>query len=101
MKRIKKGKFYVVKRHPGFIISADEQKNKYLAVVTGTSKDTRHKTQLNHPIEPGVKESYVKNRPVLGKKKHFGSHELVGLRFHPDDMPLVEEISRRKPQKLK
>lgn len=101
MRRIQKGKFYAVNRHPGFVISADERKNKYLAVVTGTSKKTRHKTQLKHPIEPGVKESYIQNRPVLGKRKHFGRKELVGLRFHPDDVPLVEEISRRKPRKLK
>lgn len=100
MKKIKKGKFYSVLKHPGFIVSADDRNNRYLAVMTGTSDNTRHKVQLKHPIEPGIKRSYVQNRPYLGKRKHFGSHELVGLRFHPDDMPLVEEISKKPPRKL-
>ena len=99
-KRLIKGKFYAVNGHPGQIVSKNDKKNRYLAVVTGTSQG-RHKTRLKHPTENRVKVSYVNNRPILGKRKHFGSKELVGMKFHKDDKPLIKTISKRKPIRLK
>ena len=61
----------------------------------------RHQTKLKHPTEIGVKESFVNNRPVQGKRKHFGSRELVEMRIHKDDRVLIKIIQRRKPIKIK
>ena len=99
-KHLKKGKFYAVNGHPGLIINKNDKKNRYLAVVTGTSQG-RHKTKLQHPTEKGIKNSYINNRPVLGKRKNFGSKELNGMKIYKSDKSLVKVISKRKPIKLK
>ena len=99
-KHIEKGRFYVVNKHPGLIVLKNDKKNKYLAVVTGTTK-RKHQTKLKHPTERRVKQSFVNNRPVMGKRKHFGSKELVGMRIHPDDRIIIKIIKNRKPIKLK
>ena len=78
-KHLEKGKFYVVNKHPGLIVLKNDRKNIYIAIVTGTSRH-RHQTKLRRPTEPGVKESFVNNRPVQGKRKHFGSKELTGMK---------------------
>lgn len=99
-KRLLKGKFYAVTGHPGLIIKKNDKKNRYLAVVTGTTRG-RHMTKLKVPTEPNVDKSYVKNRPVLGKRKHFGSKELVGMRIHKKDKALIKSIGKRNPTILK
>ena len=99
-KHLEKGRFYAVNKHPGLIVFKNDNKNIYLAVVTGTSRN-RHQIRLKHPTEKGVKVSYVYNRPVQGKRKHFGSHELIGMRIHSDDRLIIRFISKRKPIKLK
>ena len=99
-KHLEKGRFYVVNKHPGLIVFKNDSKNIYIAVVTGTTKH-KHQTKLHHPTEKGVKASFVNNRPVQGKRKHFGSHELVGMRIHSKDRIIIKIISRRKPIKLK
>ena len=99
-KHLVKGKFYSVNKHPGLIVSKNDKKNRYLAVVTGTTK-RKHQTALRHPTEDRIKASFVNNRPVLGKRKHYGSKELVGMKIHPDDRALIRVISRRKPIRLK
>ena len=99
-KHLEKGRFYVVNKHPGLIVFKNDRKNIYIAVVTGTSKG-KHKTKLYHSTEPRIKQSFVNNRSVLGKRKHFGSHKLIGMRIHPDDRIIIKVIRRRKPIKLK
>ena len=99
-KHLEKGKFYSVNKHPGLIIFKNDKKNIYLAVVTGTTK-RKHQTKLKHPTEAKVKNSYVNNRPVLGKRKQFGSKELIGMRIHREDRITIRVIGRRKPIKLK
>lgn len=99
-KHLEKGRFYIVNKHPGLIVLKNDKKNIYIAVVTGTSRH-RHQTKLSHPTEKGVKESFVNNRPVQGKRKHFGSKELIGTRIHPDDRIIIKIIKRRKPIKIK
>lgn len=42
--------------------------------------------------------SYVHNRPMICKRKDIGSKELVGMRFHDDNMKLIKSISRRNPE---
>ena len=99
-KHLEKGKFYSVNRHPGLIVFKNDKRNIYIAVVTGTSQH-RHQTKLKHPTESKVISSYVKNRPFQGKRKHFGSSELKGMKIHPDDRIIIRIIKRRKPIKLK
>lgn len=95
-KHLQKGKFYSVNKHPGLIIFKSDKKNVYIAVVTGTSQH-KHQVKLKHPTESRVSASYVNSRPVKGKRKHFGSKELVGMKIHPEDRIVIRIISRRKP----
>ena len=99
-KRLKKGKFYSVNKHPGLIVFKNDRKNTYIAVVTGTTKH-KHQTKLIHSTETKVQVSYVNNRPVLGRRKHFGSKELIGMKIHSDDRIIIRIIAKRKPVKLK
>ena len=99
-KHLEKGRFYIVNKHPGLIVLKNDKKNFYLAVVMGTSKH-RHQTKLKHPTESRVKASYANNRPVQGKRKHFGSKELVGMKIHADDRITIKIIKMRRPIKLK
>ena len=99
-KHVEKGRCYSVNHHPGLIVAKSDKKNRYLAVVTGTSLH-RHQTMLRHPTEKRIKKSFVNNRPVLGKRKHFGSKELAGMRIHPDDRSTIKVIKKRKPIILK
>ena len=99
-KHLEKGRFYSTNKHPGLIVKKNDKKNIYTAIVTGTTK-RKHQTKLKHPTENKVKASFVNNRPVKGKRKHFGSKELVGMRIHSDDRSLIRVIAKRKPIKLK
>lgn len=99
-KHLEKGKFYVVNKYPGLIVYKNDKKNVYIAVVTGTSQH-RHQTKLKHPTESTIGASYVNNRPIMGKRKHFGSKELKGMKIHPDDRTTIKIIGRRKPIKIK
>ena len=90
----------MINKHPGLIVFKNDRKNVYIAIVTGTSHH-RHQTKLRHTTEPSIKESFVNNRPIKGKIKHFGSNELVGMRIHKDDRILIKIIKRRKPIKIK
>lgn len=100
VKHLEKGKFYSLLKHPSLIVLKNDKKNIYIAIVTGTSRK-RHQTQLKHPTEKKVKVSFVNNRPVQGKRKHFGSKELIGMRIHPEDRVIIRVIKRRRPIKLK
>lgn len=99
-KHLEKGKFYIVNKHPGLIVLKKDKKNIYIAVITGISQH-RHQTKLKHPTETKAKVSFVNNRPVQGRRKHFGSKELVGMKIHRDDRITIKIIKRRKPIKLK
>ena len=99
-KHLEKGRFYSVNKHPGLIIYKNDSRNIYCAIVTGTTK-RKHQTRLSHPTEQRVKASRVTNRPVQGKRKHFGSKKLVGMKIHKDDRILIRIIKKRKPIKIK
>ena len=97
-KRIHKGKFYHFHDgsktgHPGMVYWKSDRKNLYLAVTTD-SEDGTHRTPLKYPIEKGVKKSFVKNRPLLAKRKNVGS-EYKTLKFHKDDKAIIKIVSRR------
>jgi len=112
IKLIEVGKFYFVHDgsktgHPGFVVWKDDLANRYLVVrtdsdkpgkVTKEQKREKHITKLKHPTEDKVANSYVHNRPMMCKRKDIGSKELVGMRFHEDDMDLINKISKRNPE---
>ena len=99
-KHLEKGRFYSINKHPGLIVFKNDKKNIYLAIVTGTTKH-KHQTMLKHPTEAKVHVSYVNNHPILGKRKHFGSKELVGMKIHSEYRIIMRIISKRKPVRLK
>lgn len=99
IKNIEVGKFYLIHDgsktgHPGLVVWKDDESNKYLVVLTESDKegniskresDKRHLSDLSHPTEEKVVRSYVKNRPMLCKRRDIGSKELIGMSFHQDD----------------
>ena len=111
-KNIEVGKFYLIfdgsrTGHPGLVVWKDDKKNRYLVIRLDSDKpgeDTkeqrrvRHITKLKHPTSQDVINSYVKNRPTMCKRKDIGSKELIGMRFHKDDMELIKKISERNPE---
>ena len=101
-KRLLKGKFYVVhdgsaSGHPGMIYWKQDKKNLYLVIVTGTSY-TKDLIKLIHPTDKNVKQSFIKKKPFLGKRKDFGSKEMKGMKFHKiDKKRVIREVSKKEP----
>ena len=110
-KTIEIGKFYFIHDdssvgHPGFVVWKNDEINRYIVVRTDSDKEgevpkyqrgVRHITKLKHLIGCGIVASYVKNRPLVCKRKDIGVL-LPDLSFHPDDMNLVNDIAKRKPE---
>lgn len=111
IKNIEIGKFYFVHDdsacgHPGYVIWKDDLANRYLVIRTDSDKKgevpkiekgVRHITKLSHIIGGEIVCSYVKNRPMLCKRKDLGIL-LPDLSVHPDDIKIIKEISKREPQ---
>ena len=105
------GKFYFIHDdsstgHPGFVVWKDDIANRYLVVRTDSDKEgevpkdqrgARHITKLKHIIGRGIITSYVKNRPLLCKRKDIGIL-LSDLSFNYDDMDLINDIAKREPE---
>ena len=112
---IEVGKFYLIfdgsrTGHPGYIISKSDINNWYLAIRTESDKagkitkralKRQHLIDLKHPTDKNVVKSYIRTKPILCNRKDIGKKELVGMRFHDEDMELVKIVSKRKPQKTK
>ena len=112
-KKIEVGKFYLIHDgsrtgHPGYVIWKNDEKNRYLVILTDSdkrgqpskkSRGEKHITMLKHPTDSNVVNSYVHNRPMICRRKDIGNKILVGMRFHLDDIELVNEISQRNPEK--
>lgn len=111
-KTIEIGKFYFIHDgsktgHPGFVVWKDDVANRYLVIrtdsdkpgsISKTKKHEKHITKLKHATEEKVINSYVHNRPMMCKRKDIGSKELIGMKFHEDDMELIHKISKRNPE---
>ena len=99
-----RGKFYAIyttgASHPSLLYKKNKRKNKYQVVVFDSSNG-RHRTKLKHPTSPTIKESYVQNRPLVGTRKDFGNHELLGIKIHRDDKVIIQIVKRRKPKMTK
>ena len=112
IKNIEVGKFYIIydgsrTGHPGFIINKNDQENWYLVVRTESDKkgaitkrelQRQHLIDLKHPTDTSVIKSYIRSRPLMCKRKDIGSKELIGMKFHEDDISKVIEVSKKKPE---
>ena len=111
-KNIEVGKFYFLHDgsktgHPCLVISKDDAKNRYLVVRFDSDKfgDTpkkdrgvRHIIKLKYPISKDVINSYVRNRPMLCKRRDIGIKELTNIRIHIDDLIIIQRITKKDPQ---
>ena len=112
-KVIEIGKFYLIHDgsktgHPGLVVWKDDNANRYLVVLTESDKkgnvskresDKRHLTDLDFPTDQNVVKSYIKNRPMLCKRRDIGNKELIGMTIHESDMEKVVYVSKQNPVK--
>ena len=110
-KNIEVGKFYFIHDgsatgHPGLILKANEQENRYLVVrfdsdkfgaIPKIKKGIRHITKLSTPTSDLVAASYVHNRPMLCKRKDIGK-ELIDLSLSVNDIQTINNISLNVPE---
>ena len=110
-RKIEIGKIYFIHDgtrtgHPGIVVWKDELKNRYLVVKCDSdkfgetlkiAKGVRHITKLKHRVGKNVEASYVRNRPLLCKRKDIGK-ELPDLSIHKDDMKTINMIALRNPE---
>lgn len=111
-KNIEVGKFYVIHDgsqtgHPGLVIWKSDEFNCYLVVrfdsdkkgeTPKSDKGTKHITALSHPTSDSVVKSYVRNRPMLCKRKDIGTVFPQDMHIHPNDQNIINEVSKRKPE---
>ena len=111
IKNIEVGKFYFIHDgsktgHPGYIISKNDEKNRYLIVrfdsdkygdIPKKERGIKHITQLIHPTSITIMNSYVHNRPMICKRKDIGIL-LANLTLHGEDKELIYSISKKKPE---
>lgn len=109
---IEVGKFYLIfdgsrTGHPGLVIWKDDAANLYLVIRTESDKrgkiskrelERQHLIDLKHPTDSTVVKSYVRTKPLMCKRKDIGKKELIGMSIHRDDQPIIEAVSKRKPQ---
>ena len=60
--------------------------------------DKRHLTDLSYPTDSTVIKSYVKNRPMICKRRDIGSKELINMRINEVDMEIISMIKQRRPK---
>lgn len=110
-KIIEVGKFYFIhdgskSGHPGFVIWKDDEKNRYLVVrfdsdkygdIPKIKRGVRHITLLPDTTSKKVMNSYVRNRPMLCKRKDFGS-KLDDLVLSKSNFYIVIKVSMNKPE---
>ena len=106
IKLIEVGKFYFIHDdsktgHPGFVVWKDDTANRYLVArfdsdkegdIPKTERGIRHITKLKHATDSNVVNSYVRNRPMLCKRKDFGIIDLSNMNLHPSkDYQLIKK----------
>ena len=98
-----RGKFYTSYPnggHPALIFRKNKRKNRYDAIVFGTTPG-KHRTELKFPISDKVSHSVIHTRPIRGTRKDYGDKELSNLKINPVDKSKIEAVKRRKPQETK
>ena len=112
VKVITVGEFYFIHDgsqtgHPGFILSKDDENNRYLVArfdsdkysdkKTKIERGVRHITKLIKPTNQNVKNSYVHNRPMICKRKDIGI-KLFDLSLSDEDIVLISKIANANPE---
>ena len=111
-KNIEIGKFYFIHDgsktgHPGYVVWKDDEANRYLVVRFDSDKEgdipkidrgIRHITKLKHTTDNNIVSSYVRNRPMLCKRKDFGKIYFSNMKLHPDDLQIINVISKKEPE---
>lgn len=106
---IEVGKFYYLHDgsktgHPCYVIWKNDERNRYLVVrfdsdkhgeTPKTLKGVRHITKLSKPTSTKVTTSYIRNRPMLCKRKDIGG-EMNDLHLSDYDKNIVHRIGRNK-----
>lgn len=101
--KLRRGKFYASYPnggHPSLIYRKNRRKNRYDAIVFGTSEG-KHKTKLDYPISPNVKQSVIHNRPIRGVRSDFGDKEYQGLYVNKKDKPKINLAKRKVPEETR
>lgn len=98
--KILKGRFYTTFHtgqigHTSFVFKLNRRKNKYWIVVFDTTGRS-DRIMLQIPIEPSVKRSFVRKKPVIASHGDLGDHELIGLKINKLDKPRIEIVKRKK-----
>ena len=92
--------------HPGYVVWKDDENNRYLVIrfdsdkrggIPKKDRGVRHITELKHTIGGDIVKSYVKNRPLLCKRRDIGK-QFKDLHLHEDDIELINIISKAKVQ---
>ena len=110
-KIIEVGKFYFVHDgsetgHPGFVVWKNDESNRYLVIrfdsdkhgdITKRDRGVKHITKLKHVISDSVMNSYVRNRPMICKRKDIG-HLMTDLSINPEDIKIIEMVSHNPPE---
>ena len=97
--KLKRGRYYASYPnggHPALIYKKNIRKNKYDAVVFGTTPG-HHRNELQYPISQNVKKSVIHTRPIRGVRSDFGDKVLEGMRINKVDKPKIKIIERKKP----
>ena len=110
-RKIETNKFYYIfdgseTGHPGYVVWKDDESNRYLVIrfdsdklgdISKKNRGVRHITELKHAIGGNIVRSYVKNRPLLCKRRDIGK-EFTDLKIHPEDMKIIKKVSKAKIQ---
>lgn len=104
-RRIKllRGKFYfcyTVGIHPALIFKKNKKKNRYDALIFGTTEG-HHRIILKKPLSKGINKSVIHSKPLRGTRIDFGDRELEGMKVSKEDKPLLNSIKKIKPQETK
>ena len=96
--KLKRGRYYASYPnggHPALIYRKSIRKNKYDAVVFGTTPG-HHRKELDYPISRNVKKSVIHTRPIRGTRSDYGDKELEGICLNKIDKPKIEIVKRKK-----
>lgn len=98
LKTIEVGKFYFIhdgskSGHPGYIVWKDEERNLYIAIKFGTTKNDDNEI-LNERISQ-ITPNYIYKRLYAGKRKDFGKDALFTFHISNEIVKRFKDIKKR------
>lgn len=101
--KLQRGKFYVLYPngcHPSLIFKKNVRKNRYDAIVFGTTLG-HHRIKLRYPIASNITISAVHSKPIRGVRSDFGDKEYKGLLVKKEDRAIIKTIKNKNPQETR